>query len=140
MFGRVAASWFPELTRVDGESERRKLWLAAYEPVLKSLVYWLIAGGTQVAAQVAVGVPLTRLWRSWGHYNWFVVWGQSIILALLACVVIVWLVRRRITRNLRVKLTRHGHPTCLRCGYNLTGNVSGRCSECGADVRELTVS
>lgn len=24
---------------------------------------------------------------------------------------------------------RHGE--CLRCGYNLTGNVSGRCPECG---------
>lgn len=25
-----------------------------------------------------------------------------------------------------------GH--CQKCGYNLTGNVSGRCSECGTDV------
>lgn len=25
-----------------------------------------------------------------------------------------------------------GH--CLECGYNLTGNVSGRCPECGTDV------
>ena len=24
---------------------------------------------------------------------------------------------------------------CRECGYNLTGNVSGRCSECGADIR-----
>ena len=26
---------------------------------------------------------------------------------------------------------------CLRCGYNLTGNVSGVCPECGAEVCEL---
>ena len=25
---------------------------------------------------------------------------------------------------------------CRRCGYDLTGNVSGRCSECGADAAE----
>jgi hypothetical protein len=25
---------------------------------------------------------------------------------------------------------------CLKCGYNLTGNVSGVCPECGAAVRE----
>jgi hypothetical protein len=25
-----------------------------------------------------------------------------------------------------------GH--CQRCGYDLTGNVSGRCSECGAEI------
>jgi ribosomal protein L37E len=24
------------------------------------------------------------------------------------------------------------HPNCRRCGYNLTGNISGRCPECGA--------
>jgi hypothetical protein len=26
-----------------------------------------------------------------------------------------------------------GH--CQRCGYDLTGNVSGRCSECGVEVQ-----
>ena len=25
-------------------------------------------------------------------------------------------------------------PRCIRCGYNLTGNESGTCSECGAKV------
>ena len=27
-----------------------------------------------------------------------------------------------------------GPPECLRCGYDLTGNKSGRCPECGAEV------
>jgi hypothetical protein len=26
--------------------------------------------------------------------------------------------------------------TCQTCGYNLTGNVSGRCPECGTEARE----
>jgi hypothetical protein len=26
------------------------------------------------------------------------------------------------------------HPVCTRCGYNLTGNTSGVCPECGAPV------
>lgn len=30
------------------------------------------------------------------------------------------------------RLRRPGH--CRQCGYNLTGNVSGRCPECGAEV------
>jgi predicted Zn-ribbon and HTH transcriptional regulator len=34
--------------------------------------------------------------------------------------------RRR--RRRRYRLT---HGLCLTCGYNLTGNVSGRCPECG---------
>ncbi len=28
-----------------------------------------------------------------------------------------------------MRRTKPGH--CLRCGYDLTGNVSGRCPECG---------
>jgi hypothetical protein len=43
----------------------------------------------------------------------------------------VWLpaLRRRWRR--RYRLT---HGLCLTCGYNLTGNVSGRCPECGMPV------
>jgi len=26
------------------------------------------------------------------------------------------------------------HPQCTRCGYNLTGNVSGICPECGLRI------
>jgi hypothetical protein len=29
---------------------------------------------------------------------------------------------------------REGAKCCLKCGYNLTGNVSGVCPECGAEV------
>lgn len=29
---------------------------------------------------------------------------------------------------------RHDKGLCLKCGYNLTGNVSGRCPECGEAV------
>lgn len=28
------------------------------------------------------------------------------------------------------------HPSCGRCGYNLSGNVSGRCPECGGKLDE----
>jgi hypothetical protein len=30
--------------------------------------------------------------------------------------------------------------TCTRCGYNLTGNTSGICPECGTTVREIDFS
>lgn len=31
---------------------------------------------------------------------------------------------------------RHVPGTCWTCGYNLTGNVSGRCPECGMDITQ----
>jgi hypothetical protein len=30
---------------------------------------------------------------------------------------------------------RHRPGICLTCGYNLTGNVSGRCPECGTGIK-----
>jgi hypothetical protein len=32
----------------------------------------------------------------------------------------------------------HGPGMCQKCGYNLTGNISGRCPECGTTIPELT--
>ena len=31
-----------------------------------------------------------------------------------------------------VTTRRRSHRLCLACGYNLKGNVSGRCPECGS--------
>ena len=40
----------------------------------------------------------------------------------------------RIRRDLRRQLFEQGHPICIPCGYNLTGNDSGRCPECGWEI------
>jgi hypothetical protein len=32
------------------------------------------------------------------------------------------------------------HPLCRKCGYSLTGNVSGVCPECGAEARSGQLS
>ena len=54
-----------------------------------------------------------------------------------------WLVdranRRRRRRRLRRLLHDRGVPICVECAYDLTGNVSGVCPECGAEVQERTV-
>jgi len=38
-----------------------------------------------------------------------------------------------IWRAMRLK-RKYGEGCCMHCGYNLTGNASGRCSECGHAV------
>ena len=42
-----------------------------------------------------------------------------------------WLYRRRTRRIIREILNQRGVLICVPCGYDLTGNVSGRCPECG---------
>jgi hypothetical protein len=60
--------------------------------------------------------------------EWVAIIPLWIPLALLGTPTLLfwWLDRRRIPA---------GH--CRKCGYNLTGNVSGRCPECGADARPV---
>ena len=45
-----------------------------------------------------------------------------------------WFMRRAIRRQIRVQLTQRGIPICIPCGYDLTGNVSGVCPECGMNA------
>ncbi|MHC4063081.1 MAG: hypothetical protein ACYSUI_01060 [Planctomycetota bacterium] len=127
----MARSWFPELMRFESRPERKKAWRAAYHPVLKSLRYWLIAIATQLVGQVvfrALGsqcagwLEFTRGWAP------FVAPGVG---AGIAAALTLWLVRKRVQRNLREHLNDCGQPVCLHCGYDLTGNTSGRCPECG---------
>lgn len=53
-------------------------------------------------------------------------WG-ILVSAVLPCILIpiAW----RHVRRFRV-----GKHRCPRCGYDLTGNVSGRCPECGTQI------
>lgn len=50
----------------------------------------------------------------------------------------VMLVNRRSARiKIRELMRGYGIPICHGCGYNLTGNVSGVCSECGLKTTDL---
>ena len=46
----------------------------------------------------------------------------------------VLLGRRRIRVSLRSQLNAQGIPTCMHCGYDLRGQETGRCPECGTRV------
>ena len=86
MIGRWTLALFPDLKRVDSASTRWELWRTAYAPVLGSPVYWLIALVTQVAAQVVLGLTVTRYVRRLGIYRGFLEWGLPLplIYAVLA--------------------------------------------------------
>ncbi len=43
----------------------------------------------------------------------------------------LWVAARRIRLNLRRRLNDQGAVVCMRCGYDLRGQVERRCPECG---------
>ena len=62
-------------------------------------------------------------WLSISRFYWIPLW-LPLLLAGVPTLHLFWRDRRRIPP---------GH--CQRCGYNLTGNVSGVCSECGTECK-----
>ncbi len=128
-----AHPWFPELAHVESRAERKALWRAAYYPVLKSWQYWFIAVASQAGCQVAFRLATAQLLRQTGIAAYTYVWSicATAVGAALASILTLWLIRRRMARNMRAELLKRGKPICLSCGYDLTGNVSGVCPECG---------
>lgn len=55
-------------------------------------------------------------------------------LAVAAQVIGSLLAGRWIYRSFRWKMAPYDGSWCLKCGYSLTGNVSGICPECGEEV------
>ncbi len=79
---------------------------------------------------------MNALGIGWGSYNQpntirsmiFPAWIQVVVTGLLPA---IWLIRRYRSRPPRIGF-------CQKCGYNLTGNFSGICPECGTEIGAKT--
>jgi len=92
------------------EAKRRRITARVVRLlVLSALSFSLAAVGAWIMPTDAPGWIALRVVRSAGY-------------ALLVCALIYH----------RTKGPRKGH--CIACDYNLTGNVSGRCPECGTPI------
>lgn len=79
-----------------------------------------------------------------GHAGWLCFrlfgWPRSIadpgvLFVNLAYFPLLFLLIRRISRALRRRRKDHA-PRCPQCDYNLTGNRSGACPECGRVIEQ----
>ncbi|UCG16962.1 MAG: hypothetical protein JSV19_02795 [Phycisphaerales bacterium] len=61
------------------------------------------------------------------------------VACIVVSVVCSYAVSRKLYRTLR-RRTFDGAPRCVRCGYDLTGNVSGVCPECGEPTADRSSS
>jgi hypothetical protein len=76
----------------------------------------------------------------WEYTPWDQQWyqrsrGSPALALVFAIVPFCWWFSRRRNRERRSSL----HALCASCGYNLTGNVSGICPECGTPIASPSV-
>lgn len=118
---------FPEFSRFPGNQARLRAW---YQTVGR--FDWVML------------VPLLLWIAIWFAMMWqigFRVLGRATPYVFGPGTAVVWfgsipfsavMRKRRHQHRLREMLREHGIPVCIDCGYDLTGNRSGTCPECGA--------
>jgi hypothetical protein len=122
----------PEIWRLPDARDRGQVRVQALRQLCLTGPIGLGLGLLLVIPAVALGEAVIRLLggRSFGpgipHLICFALLCALVQAALMFC--LKGHARARIRQELRAR----GLPTCLQCGYDLTGNVSGACPECGA--------
>ena len=118
----------PEL-RGRPDDEQRQLWERASEGAMTRPAFLLLLAG-YVAAIVLLPLVARRLFLSVANPNVPV----SVIAGGVTVAIIglgLWLFIGWPIRHARARLRRLLPHLCDACGYDLTGNASGVCPECG---------
>jgi hypothetical protein len=124
-------SLFPELRLFEDRKVRSQAFRQARNRVLLERGRWLLILACIVTSGICAG--LLGFWMK-TQLGLRTPWLNG-ALGAIAGAATVWvahfLFRRPVQRHLRERLRALGVPVCLVCGYNLRGNLSGRCPECG---------
>jgi hypothetical protein len=107
-----------------GWSERGKVWLQAYQDRRNRVPWWMYNNDNAVSAELDAMGFKTHLGFALVPTRGLVAVPHWFLCMLFLILPTVWYRRRRLPRS--------GH--CESCGYNLTGNISGICPECGRAI------
>ena len=113
---------FPELNEFP-EAERTPLFHEAQRIAMRK---HRVASGLLTGGAVIVGITVEK---SFGWKPWMAL--ACMFPVVFAC---HFLFRLPMRQFLWQQLAQRGKPICVHCGYNLTGNVSGMCPECGMAI------
>ncbi len=119
-YGLVLIAWTPE-PGVDVNAERRR-WGLTY-------------GYSTQRAGISVGPGFEIEWNVRGfapiRYSAAHIPYRKLVIALALLAVYP---ACRLTHHVVTRYRKRPHGLCLSCGYDLTGNISGVCPECGQPV------
>ena len=122
---------FPELDRLPDKPAQDELYGKVWGVIMRRPSFWItmvIAPGV-LALFLALSLIYLRRWlpissSMIGAINGAIVGGLSMVMAQV-------LLRNPIQKEIRRQMNIADIPTCMRCGYDLQGNETGRCPECG---------
>lgn len=123
----------PELSPL-AKAERRKVWKETYQRTMKHKhVLWT----WPVALLVFAAIVSLGFWFHGSRFNpglpHMVVGMMSGAIGGATVAAIMWTMHSRVIQR---SLWRQLPHLCSACGYDLTGNTSGVCPECGRTIDE----
>jgi predicted RNA-binding Zn-ribbon protein involved in translation (DUF1610 family) len=128
--GMLLERFFPETRGLQRPRERSQVAVQALRMLGLTGPCGFALGAVLVIPSVLLASELNRALRA--GYGVHV---SSLLVFATTCIGVqtVWAVaiRRSVRRRVREELNTRGLPVCTACGYNLTGNVTGTCPECG---------
>lgn len=127
--------WFPELRLISSPAERAYISNSVWEKHWRPSRPWLYLGSWFLCMFQFLVVYLL-LWPLVPYLRGFRFELVPIMILSGACacstyLILVQFVLPRMRYDVRLELRSRGHRICLRCGYDLRGQIEPRCAECG---------
>ncbi len=124
---------FPELLLFETEAEQKRAFKKASKGIYLNPLYWLLLIGLAIFMNVALRSAGRTFGPAFSVPDSMVSGIAGGISGGLSAAAALWISKRKIQHSLRKQLNDTGVPICMKCGYQLKGNTSGVCPECGTE-------
>ena len=131
-----SARLYPELLQLEEAAERKTVLADCWKRVRReqSVVRWgAIFGAVAGMIVGAISLPISQYLGLSGVAAGSII---GMVAGLCGALALRRFVHKPLQLSIRRALVERGLPVCIACGYNLTGNVSGVCPECGTAVEK----
>ncbi len=130
------AKFYPEISRFDSPEEARAVLRSWQKHLMKQPRFWLALCGYVIGVACTIGVLMEAM-RRWVQLP-AALYGGIIggVIGGSAMLAVNWLWRSKCRRFLRHELIARGVAICLKCGYDLRGQTTPRCPECGTAAND----